>query len=466
MSNSITFKVYSDLSKNLLAKSRSLSVVDPYLTTLQLLAHIRQRYHLFATEAFEWLFLQHSQHSYHVSKALLKELLDYPTGTLIRKNAFPSYFPPRFYSSRISKGNPRLLLYSSKFNDFVSSQEVIRNLLKPLCNLIDVYLVPAPGSLISNYYLTNFTVLELSELNLPTLQKVIDKYEVNILYDMTSSLPNWASNLENVLVVDILGGMPTKAYNLDCQLWPAYLSNLTSHSVNPLILPGNAFSMPSSSSLRNIPDIKPLGSDITEIRLGAFCRLSKLSVKTLDYWIMILKLISKSTLTFAYIQSNKQSNSYIIEYFAQNGIDPCRLSFLPRVPTNDLLLYYNHLDLVLGSFPEQGGVSTFDALIMGCPYILYNNESSTLTSYHILKNLKLDWMISDDLNGYISTIQHIASSPHIYRDKNYRLSIRSQLLRSTYATGEIWSTYIAQALTQLIQDYTTKKQYPSLFNVI
>jgi hypothetical protein len=183
-------------------------------------------------------------------------------------------------------------------------------------------------------------------------------------------------------------------------------------------------------------------------RFGAFCRLAKLDVATLTTWSLALKAISHSKLYFSYIQTNKISEHYTKSFFADLGLDPGRIIFLPRLSTNDYLELLSSMDIVFGATPEQGGISCFDSLMCNVPYIVNSSISSTYTASFVLESLGLKmWDAS-------SNIEFVEAINALLSDNNFRntfsisadLSSLGNRLMGQYidSISGVFSKFIAQ----------------------
>ena len=87
------------------------------------------------------------------------------------------------------------------------------------------------------------------------------------------------------------------------------------------------------------------------------------------------------------------------------GINPERIVFLNKLSTNDYLKILAQMDIILGSSPEQGGITCYDALMCNVPYIVYAGNSSTLPSSYILQRLGKNKWITHSSTEFISTIK-------------------------------------------------------------
>ena len=63
------------------------------------------------------------------------------------------------------------------------------------------------------------------------------------------------------------------------------------------------------------------------------------------------------------------------------------------------------MDIILGSSPEQGGVTCFDALMCNIPYIIYAANSTTSASSYILEKMDLKKWITYSAAEFIARVR-------------------------------------------------------------
>jgi predicted O-linked N-acetylglucosamine transferase (SPINDLY family) len=120
------------------------------------------------------------------------------------------------------------------------------------------------------------------------------------------------------------------------------------------------------------------------------------------------------------------------QHFSQYGIDPARLTFIPRLPLPDYFAVYNQLDIALDPFPYAGGTTTFDALYMGVPVITQAGQTAVgRGGASILSHLSLEDLIAPTSDSYIAAALSLARDRA--RLTALRQSLRDRLLSSPLA---------------------------------
>ena len=135
----------------------------------------------------------------------------------------------------------------------------------------------------------------------------------------------------------------------------------------------------------------------------------KISDETVYVWSQILKKVPNSKLVLK--SADFCSDEILLNKFKLNKVDN-RVKILSKVDfvkKEDHLNVYQKIDLCLDTFPHNGVTTTFEALWMGVPVIVLKGKNfCSRCGESIIKNIKLDGLIADDLNDYISKAVNLA----------------------------------------------------------
>ena len=293
----------------------------------------------------------------------------------------------------------RVIFFGTKFGDYVSSQEYVRDVLEIVALSLNITLISTAG--FSAFYKQNFRCVNADST------KEIESFLHSVGPATFVNLTGEELSIEiplQVRVFDVWGsGFPP--YSAHASIWWPEMRSY--HPLLPAFCHRPQF--PSmfavgAQGAREYPglDQSRLRKDLTEngeIRLGAFCRTSKLNLSTVELWAEIMRKVERANLYFAFLQSNSESQTLVRSIFEQLGVHGGRIRFLRRMSTQQYLCVLGTMDLNLGAFPEQGGISALDSLMMGVPYIVHEGRSNTYTSTLVLKELELGhWNASDDVS--------------------------------------------------------------------
>ena len=153
----------------------------------------------------------------------------------------------------------------------------------------------------------------------------------------------------------------------------------------------------------NLPLHSKKTSENQNIVFGSFNNIQKVNMNTVRAWSEILNNIQKS---FMFIKSPELSNVDIKESFMDllinNGIKKEKIILNGKTSRFDHLNAYKHIDIILDTFPFNGGMTTAEALWMGIPTIVIEGDRwVSRVGSSILNTVGLDKFICKDFDEYI-----------------------------------------------------------------
>lgn len=132
---------------------------------------------------------------------------------------------------------------------------------------------------------------------------------------------------------------------------------------------------------------------------GVFNRVSKISDAAVALWARIL-LADPSAHLIIKDQSidNPSVQTMLLDRFGPQGIGPERITFMGNTPRDEHLKAYGKIDVCLDPFPQNGGISTWEALHMGVPVVsALGTTVASRCAAAILSAVGLtDWVAHDD----------------------------------------------------------------------
>lgn len=343
-----------------------------------------------------------------------------------------------------TRDTTKVLVLGSKFGEFVSSQEYNRGILRKLGEHLEV--VIASRQPIDNAYSSTFKSYKFEYPG--DARRLCTTIRPDKVVDLTGDHHEVMCLLaRDFHVADLQGQGQSAGVEHTSLFWPD-AKNYLGFLPRPIRADGvNRLYVPPEGSLRRYPQVDPsarIGS--ADVVLGAFCRTAKLSLNVIRVWSEIMISHPNSRLLFAFIQSNTTSEKFVKDIFTKFGVGDERVSFLPRCDTTLYLSQLNAVDISLGAMPEQGGISCLDSLVMGCPYLVCEELSSTLASSIILDDLGLgDWSTKTETE-YRSLIGDMIINVELFRRNQFRKTVRSRVLDSPLAradgVADVWRRFL------------------------
>jgi predicted O-linked N-acetylglucosamine transferase (SPINDLY family) len=197
------------------------------------------------------------------------------------------------------------------------------------------------------------------------------------------------------------------------------------------------------------PGVAPLPASTRGfVTFGAFNRLPKLFPETLAAWARILTALPTSRLVVKTLGADvSPGRDWLLGQLAMHGVQPERVTLLGITLRPDHLAAHGEVDLMLDAFPQNGGVTTLDALLMGVPVVtLMGEQIQERSSGSVLSAVGLGDLIARTPDEYVEIAARLAGDTA--RLAAERATLRSRLLASpignvvTY-TRSVEATYRA-----------------------
>jgi predicted O-linked N-acetylglucosamine transferase (SPINDLY family) len=132
---------------------------------------------------------------------------------------------------------------------------------------------------------------------------------------------------------------------------------------------------------------------------GVFNRVSKFSDAAIAVWARILQAdVSARLLIKDQTLDDDSTQRMLLARFGSHGIGPDRISMLGTTSRDEHLMAYRHVDICLDPFPQNGGISTWEALHMGVPVVakLGTTVPSRCAGAILAASGLTDWVANDD----------------------------------------------------------------------
>lgn len=166
---------------------------------------------------------------------------------------------------------------------------------------------------------------------------------------------------------------------------------------------------------------------------AAFHQSFKLNLDWLAVWAEILRQVPAARLLLK-DRGLEQSGlkAYYRLLFKQWGVAPERLLFAGRTPAREHLSNYQHVDLVLDSFPYQAGITACEAFYLGVPIVACSGGTRAADS--LLHQIGHPELLAHNRAEYIDKAVSLVQDR--LRLLEYRHRLRRDLLASTITDME------------------------------
>jgi predicted O-linked N-acetylglucosamine transferase (SPINDLY family)/glycosyltransferase involved in cell wall biosynthesis len=159
----------------------------------------------------------------------------------------------------------------------------------------------------------------------------------------------------------------------------------------------------------------------------AFNHNHKFSPEMFATWMRIVQRVPGSVLWL--LADNETARINLSRYAAEQGVDPARLVFAPRVHPAEYLARFQLADLFLDTLPFNGGTTASDALWMGLPLLTCSGQTfASRMAGSLLKAIGLPELITNTFADYETLAVALA------HDRLRLAELRSRLIanRQTY----------------------------------
>ena len=146
------------------------------------------------------------------------------------------------------------------------------------------------------------------------------------------------------------------------------------------------------------------------IVFGSFNNFAKITDEMLVLWGEILRAVPAARLLLKNVHPRKDALERMRQRAKRAGIDFARLELRPG--SKEYLTDYLDVDIILDTFPYQGGGTTCEALFMGLPVVtLTGRRHGARFGVSLLCNVGLGELVAESTEAYVERAVGLASDP-------------------------------------------------------
>jgi predicted O-linked N-acetylglucosamine transferase (SPINDLY family) len=157
----------------------------------------------------------------------------------------------------------------------------------------------------------------------------------------------------------------------------------------------------------------PLARGAQSPVFGSFNRMAKISPATLEGWCALLQRIPSARLLVKNSAlDNAAEHAFFSGWFRDRGVDPARIEWQGESAHREMLAEYAAIDVVLDTFPYNGGVTTLEALWMGRPVVAVGGDTLiSRQSKAILAAIGMPELCATDPRAFVETAADLVQDP-------------------------------------------------------
>lgn len=289
----------------------------------------------------------------------------------------------------------------------------------------------------------------VAELNDEQLAELLHSHNLDVLVELAGHTS--ANRLDMLryrfasLQVTGLGYPPTTGLSsIDAKFLDVNLLDddmLALYSETPAILPQSFWCF---DPKMDIPDPPP--PPVLErgyITFGCFGNIGKITLSTMHCWAQILSRVPNSRLL---IRAGNFADSYNKASFEQAlrrcGVPLKQVELLTPVSSRDLFKSYSEdIDIVLDTFPFNGGTTTCYATYAGVPVVTRKGRAlASRMGESVMTNLGMSDWVTDNADAYVERAVRAASEINVL--ERFRGEVRGRFQRCALGNGAIFAQHV------------------------
>jgi predicted O-linked N-acetylglucosamine transferase (SPINDLY family) len=194
------------------------------------------------------------------------------------------------------------------------------------------------------------------------------------------------------------------------------------------------------------------------VTFGVFNRIDKISDAALAVWSRLLQAIPGSiivvkhgALSDAFVRDN------LISRFVAHGVAADRVRCLGPTSRAEHLAEFANIDISLDTFPQNGGVSTWESLQMGVPVVAKLGAScASRIGGSIVSAIGLDDWVAEDDERYVAIARELAARP--LELAALRANLPSMVASSEAGNTELYTRCVEEAYRRFWRDYCSSSE--------
>ena len=214
--------------------------------------------------------------------------------------------------------------------------------------------------------------------------------------------------------------------------------------------------LPCLITMEPVSDLPP--SELPMLRngyvtFGVFNRIYKISDDAIRVWSRLMRELPGSRIILKHgLLDDPLLRDGLVARFVAQGIAEENITCLGTTSRNDHLLAFGKVDISLDTFPQNGGISTWESLYTGVPVVAkLGNGASSRAGASIVAAVGLgDWVAEDD-EGYVEIARKFASQPALLAE--LRASLPAQIAASPAGNVEIYTRELEAGYRRFWRDY-------------
>ena len=189
------------------------------------------------------------------------------------------------------------------------------------------------------------------------------------------------------------------------------------------------------------------------VTFGVFNRIYKISDEAIRVWSQVMRAVTGSKIIIKNgLLDDPMLRDRLIARFVEQGIAEDNVVCMGSTPRQEHLRAFANVDISLDTFPQNGGISTWESLYAGVPVVAkLGNGASSRAGGSIVAAVGLDDWVAEDDDGYAAIACKYAAQPvHLAK---LRAELPAQIAASPAGNVEIYTRKIEAGYRQFWRDH-------------
>ncbi|MGY4337409.1 O-linked N-acetylglucosamine transferase family protein [Bradyrhizobium sp. LM2.9] len=189
------------------------------------------------------------------------------------------------------------------------------------------------------------------------------------------------------------------------------------------------------------------------VTFGVFNRIYKISDEAISVWSTVMREVTGSKIIIKHtLLDDPLLRGRLVARFVARGVAVENIVCLGSTSRHEHLLAFAKVDISLDTFPQNGGVSTWESLYGGVPVVAkLGNGASSRASGSIVAAVGLDDWVAEDDDGYAAIACRYATQPaHLTK---LRAELPARIAASPAGNVGLYTREVEAAYRQFWRDY-------------
>jgi protein O-GlcNAc transferase len=166
----------------------------------------------------------------------------------------------------------------------------------------------------------------------------------------------------------------------------------------------------------------------SHVTFGSLNNPVKMNGAVVELWSRVLAATPNSRLMLFSAEKSPEDHA-LVAAFASQGVTRDRITLVPRLPREQYLRRYHHIDIALDPFPYNGHMTSCDALWMGVPVVSLRGQTSVgRGGVSLLGNLGMTELLAEEKDQYVAIATSLAhDAPRL---ASLRATLRQRMANS------------------------------------